>query len=124
MADTEAKKFVEDVWASSDRAVREDPETLGIDRTIGFPVAYEQRGTRLFPHLSVYNQRRREHEGAFDEMYRFGGLIPWDEEIDYHQYARVSGADGQKYIAIEANGPSHGNVTDPTASGQTVWRLH
>ena len=123
IADTEALKLVGAPWAET--GDREEIETLGITRTVGYPVGYEQQGTGQFPERTGWNQKMREWDGAFGEMYRYGGLIPWDGEIDYYQWARVGGTDGEKYIAQVATGPAHGNAIDPTTdTANTVWRRH
>ena len=121
MADIESLKQLAGVWASGPNADRGDPEDFGIDRSEGWDVAYEQIGSGSEPERLVFNQKMREWSGAFvDEMRRGIGL--WDGLIDFPQYARVIDSTGRKMLALIATGPRSGNVTDPTAPGQQIWR--
>ena len=56
MADAEWKKA--ELWA--DTGDREDPEDVGIDRSVGWPVSYEQRGSGDEPERTVFQQLLRE----------------------------------------------------------------
>ena len=120
MADTESLKFQNALWSES--GDREDPESAGLTRTEGWPVAYEQVGANAEPEREVVNQLLREIAGAFQERIRSGGRSPWDQRLDYFQFARVTRGI-HIYIATVANGPGHGNATDPSTLGQTIWRL-
>ena len=51
------------------------------------------------------------------------GIPEWDEDVNYRQHA-FSQVAGRPYVALVATGPEAGNPTDPTAVGQTVWRLY
>ena len=119
MADTEAKKILTGLWA--DTGDRTDPDDLGLSRTTGWPVAYEQIGSGFEPERAVFNQRLRELDGAFADEMRYG-IGPWDAAIDYYRHARVTDSASRKMIATVATGPATGNATDPAAAGQTVWR--
>ena len=119
MADTEAKNLLAGLWA--DTGDRTDPEDLGLTRTTGWPVAYEQLGSGAEPERALFNQRFRELDGAFADEMRYG-IGPWDADIDYHQHARATDSAGRKMIATVATGPRSGNATDPAVAGQTVWR--
>ena len=119
MADTEVKKFINDIWASDSTAERVDPEDVGITRTVGWPEAYEQIGSGSEPERLVWQQKSREWDGGFAERTRYGALIPWDATINYYQFARV-GSGIHKYISTVATGPAHGNATDPATSGQSA----
>lgn len=123
--DAEARKIIGNVWASADAADRENPEDLGISRRVGWPVSYEQVGTGDEPERTIFNQRFREWDGIFELKMRMGGVMPWNEGINYFQWARAIGSDGQKYMALRATGPAHGNAIAPTEDErETVWRLY
>ena len=123
MADTQAKKLLGGAWASGIAADREDPSDVGIARTEGWNIPYEQIGSGKEPERTVFNQLLRELTGwAIDNM-RFGGLHPYDPEINYHQYARCRIGES-KFVALIANGPAHGNAESPVMAGQTVWRRY
>ena len=123
MADAEAKKILSGLWASGAAADREDPVDAGLTRSTGWPLSYEQIGTRDEPEREVFNQKNREWDGWAVENMRTGGTKPWDSEVNYFQYGRVA-VEGSKYWASVATGPSTGNSTNPMTSGQTVWRLY
>ena len=123
--DAEAKKMLTGIWASGPTADREDPSEYGITRNRGWGVAYEQVGSGLEPEREVYNQKFREVEGAFREKMRMGGCMRWDGDVNYYQWARTIGSDGNKYYCLVATGPAHGNIQDPTLdAAQAVWRLY
>ena len=123
MADAQAKKILTGLWASGSSADREDPEDLGITRTEGFDLGYEQIGSGDYPQRSIFNQKMREWDGVWAENMRSGGLRAWDTRIDYYQYARVA-VGLSKYVATVATGPATGNETDPATTGQAVWVLY
>lgn len=123
MADTEAKKILDGIWASDPSAAKFDPEDVGIDRATGYPVIYSQIGSGFEPEREVYNQRNGEWDGWAAHHMRTGGYHEYDVEVDYAQWAR-STVEGHKYVASIANGPSLGNATDPTTPGQVVWTLY
>ena len=123
--DAEAKKMLAAIWASGEGADRESPADVGITRARGWGVAYEQVGSGLEPERTIFNQKFREVEGAFQEKMRMGGCMRWDQDVNYFQYARVIGSDGNKYWCQVATGPAHGNIQDPTLdTAQSVWRLY
>ena len=124
MADTESKKMLAGLWASDANADRADPEAENITRTQGWTVAYEQQRSGRTPEREVFNQLFRELTGLFVEKIRLGGVLFYDQEIDYYQYARVLGSDGRKYVALVANGPSTANISDPVADSGRIWRLY
>ena len=123
MVDTQAKKILAGgIWASADAADRVDPEDVGISRTEGWRLAYEQIGSGFEPEREVVNQKFREWDGFTVDVAR-QGILFWDADIDYVRYAFV--AKGEHiYVANLANGPNTGNATDPDDSGQQVWRLY
>ena len=123
--DAEAKKMLTGIWASGDDAERENPAEVGITRNRGWNVAYEQVGSGLEPERTIFNQKFREFEGCFQEKMRMGGCMRWDGDINYLQYARVIGSDGNKYYCLVDTGPANGNIQDPTLdTSQAVWRLY
>jgi len=122
--DAQAKKILSNVWASGPEAEREDPESLGLIRSRGWPVSYEQPRSGKEPERTVFNQKFREVGAAFFERMRYGGVPIYDQEINYYQWARVIGSDGMKYYALEATGPAHGNISDPTTDSGNIWRLY
>ena len=99
MADAEWKKA--ELWA--DTGDREDPEDVGIDRSVGWPVSYEQRGSGDEPERTVFNQLLRELSGWAVDQLRMG-VLQWDEDVDYADAAFVTTEDGL-HVALQANGP-------------------
>ena len=69
MADAEWKKA--ELWA--DTGDREDPEDVGIDRSVGWTVSYEQRGSGDEPERTVFNQLLRELSGLYVMVREYGG---------------------------------------------------
>ena len=126
MADSEAKKILGAVWASSADAERNDPKEFGLRREVGWPLAYEQIGGAE-PEREVFNQKFREWDGAIAQTY-VAGLPPWDASINYYfgadGAAFVLGSDAHIYVATRPSGPATGNPTDPTMRGQTAWRRY
>ena len=119
MPDAEAKKIR--LWAEN--GDRETPEELGLDRSKGWPVHYEQVGTGFEPERTLMNQLTREQTGLADTRMR-EGIPRWDAEINYRQYAFVVSDTGRLMVSLVPTGPVHGNVTDPDSEGQTVWRQY
>ena len=121
MADAEWKKA--ELWA--DTGDREDPEGVGIDRSVGWTVSYEQRGSGDEPERTVFNQLLRELSGWAVDQLRMG-VLQWDEDVDYVDAAFVTTEDGL-HVALQATGPGSGNATDPTATQDAddpVWRIY
>ena len=88
MADSETKKILGGIWASGDTGDRTDPEDVGIERTEGWRLAYEQIGSGFEPERAMFNQKFREYDGLAVDVMRMGILF-WDAEIDYVQNAIV-----------------------------------
>ena len=124
MADSEARKLLAQYWAAGgDRA---DPSDVGLTRSEGWGVSYEQPGSGREPERAVFNQRLLELDEALGDALRFG-VQPWDRRINYPGsdatgYAFVVGSDGLLYVAMIPSGPATGNATDPTDANQAVWR--
>ena len=117
MADAEAKKI--ELWA--DGGDRADPEDVGIDRSVGWPVSYEQVGGNN-PSREIWNQIFRELSGWSLDRLRMG--VPrWDSDVNYIHPAFVTAGD-DLYVSLESNGPDTGNATNPTTAGQTIWRIY
>lgn len=119
--DTQAKK-ARTLWAEN--GVRTDPEDVGLDRDTGFTVGYEQVGAGKEPELAVHNQLLRELSGWVRDALTQGSIRSWDSGVNYRHPSFVVGSDGNIYRSLEASGPKLGNATDPTTSGQTVWRTY
>ena len=116
--DDEAKKIEQ--WASG--GARSLPEDEGIDRGVGWDVRYEQKGSGAEPEREVWNQLLRELTGQAVEI-NARGVLQWDAELDYRQYAFVVGSGGKLHVSNVATGPATGNAEDPT-SGGSVWRVY
>ena len=120
--DPESKKILQGRWAEAgDRTDPEDPLVIPVlDRATGYPASFSTDPGDV-PKRGRINQRWRELDGAATDSMRYGGVLPWDVEVDYFQYAHSSsGLD--EYVATVATGPALGNATDPTTTGQTVWQ--
>ena len=117
-ASAEERKILGNLWASDATADREDPEDVGITRTDGWPIAYEQIGSGKEPERSVFNQKFREWTGFGNDVLRMG-ILQWDSGVDYNIYAFVTASDGFIYVANVASGPGTGDAIDPITSGQT-----
>ena len=120
MADTQAKKFLDDLWAESGDRV--GPAELDLDRVEGWDVRYEQLGVRKYPERQLFNQLIRELQGYYNDCMKFG-ILPWDNEINYAQHAFVS-EDGHIWWAQVATGPDMGNPSRPGSLADTIWRLY
>ena len=123
MADAQAKKFFGEIWGLA--GDRDDPEDVGLDRSTGWPVRYEQPGADAEPERTVFNQLLCELDQAFSEKAR-AGVLEWDARIDYPGddetgYAFVVGTDGRLYVSLRPSGPTTGNPTNPVGDGQTAW---
>ena len=119
--DSEAKKILQGLWADNgDRVDPEDPNSLPVlDREEGYPASFSQDPGHV-PTRGRFNQRWRELDGAARDSMRFGGVLPYDAEVDYLQWAHCTlGRD--EFVALVANGPSTGNVTSPATPNQAVW---
>ena len=120
IADTEAKKILGTLWASGGDRTDPDDSSLTpvLTRDTGWPSSFSATDGDT-ARRRVVNQRFRELDGAASDLYRYGGLQPYDDEIDYLQYARCF-VQGQEYYASAANGPGS-TVVGPTDAGQTTW---
>lgn len=121
MADTEAKQILGNLWA--DTGDREDPEDVGIARTTGWPVSYEQIGSGSEPERTVFNQLLRELNGWASDRMRMG-IGQWDIEVDYLHPAFATTSSGLWTTNGANTGPTYGNATDPDADDQTAWRRY
>ena len=124
MADSEARKILAEIWALN--GFRESPESVGLNRSQGFPVAYEQQGSDRYPQRGVFNQLLCELFQAFDEKIRYNFPV-WDSRINYRGsaqegYAFVIGNNGKLYVALQPSGPRFGNSTDPVLPNQSIWQ--
>ena len=102
---------------------RTDPDeatlTPPLVRATGWPASFSQDAGDTV-RRAVMNQRHRELDGAASDSMRYGGVLPYDDEIDYYQYAHCT-IDDDEYVCNVANGPDTGNVTSPTDAGQVIW---
>lgn len=125
MADSEAKQILGNLWAEN--GDREEPEDLGLTRTTGWPVAYEQIGAGKEPERTLFNQLLRELTGWASDGYREGVRL-WDGDANYAQHAFVQTAEGL-YVANRASGPALGNAVNPLtetpqSESQRIWRKY
>ena len=113
------RKILAGLWADS--GDRTDPDDTSVTptlvRTTGWPSDYSTTGGET-PKRARVNQRFRELDGAASDSMRYG-ILPYDDEIDYLQYAHCTIA-LVEYTATVANGPAT-TVVGPTDSGQTTW---
>lgn len=108
-------------WAEN--GDREAPETVGIDRDDGWPVAYEQIGGSS-PERTVFNQLLFELS-SFAVLLLARGIPPWDGDVDYIHPAFVVGSDGDIYRSVVSNGPAGGNAADPVGdTANATWRAY
>ena len=113
-----------DIWASSaDGATnRQNPEDIGLTRTNGYGIEYQQSESGFYPSRTLTNQRYHEIEHGLRHKMLMG-IPEYDDGVNYRQHALCQVA-GTPYVATVANGTAEDNVTDPTDSGQAVWRLY
>ena len=121
MADVEARKLLDKLWAGGSSGQRTDPDasslTPPLDRSIGWPAGFSSSGGNKL-RRRVWNQIMREMDGASSDVSKFG-LLPYDANIDYEQGAVVS-VGTVTYRCLVANGPSS-TAVNPTADSQTSW---
>ena len=120
MADDQAIKILEGLWAES--GDRTDPDdsalTPPLDREDGWPDSFSMSGGDV-PRRRVFNQIIRELQGAASDSMRYGGPYPYDNRVDYY-------LDGHctigliEYRATAENGPAT-TVVSPADVGQTTW---
>ena len=119
MADTEAKKFINALWADAAPSNRQSPEDAGIDRNFGWDVNYEQPGTGKYPERRVWNQMIRELQGAFREKIVFG-LPRWAEDVNWRQDDFVTHNLKIWYATLD-HGPDHTTKGQEPGTG-AAWR--
>ena len=110
------------LWASSQTAQRTPPTELGLTRSDGWPVAYEQALTGKTVERDLCNQHLHELGAAYRDIASMG-VLAWDGDVDYAAGAFASTATGL-HVSRVASGPGSGNATDPDSPGQTVWRVY
>ena len=120
MADSEARRIIGNLWASTGE--RELPETTTLTpplvRTTGWSPTFSVAGGDTL-RREVWNQRLREIDGLAASTMQFG-IEPYDADIDYPQGAKCR-IDGTIYSALAANGPTGGNAESPSDDSQTSW---
>ena len=108
-------------WAAS--GDREDPEDVGIVRSTGWTVAFEQVGGSRVQRTVV--QQLLFEVTSFCWHRLRDGLIPWHAGVDYEHPAFVVGSDGALYRSRVDSGPALGNAADPaTQAGAAVWEVY
>lgn len=117
--DAEARKFLGNLWADSAPLNRQTPEAVGIERTRGWTLEYEQHGTNKYPERKVWNQLVRELQGAFAESMLYG-FPRWAADVDWPQYAFVL-HDSKIWHATTANGPNETTAAQEPGTGN-IWR--
>ena len=121
MADTEAKKILaaSELWGEDgDRTDPDDSSlTPPVIRKDGWPSTFSTENEEL--RRPVHNQLYREVNGGVHDLYRYGGVLPYDAEINYPRVARCFVA-GTEYSAVTPNGPDT-TVVSPADNGQTAW---
>ena len=125
ISDAAATLATSDSWASDATLGAQNrtlPEVHGINRRVGFSVAYQQPGTGFFPQRTVFNQRYYEWDEGFKHKI-LRGVPEWDERINYFQHAFCN-LNGILYVALVANGPEIGNAVSPDAPNNIVWRIY
>ena len=109
-------------WASGVTAQRTDPDDATLmpplDIAIGWPAVFSADAGET-PRRRVFNEIYFRETSALVDI-RNHGILPWDAAVDTLQGGTKQVA-GVPYRALVDNGPTHGNVTNPTADGQTVW---
>lgn len=123
MALSQGFKDVE-VWASAATADRTDPDDSALMPPLvvadGWPATFSADAGDT-PRRAVFNELYHRETQALVDIRNYG-IIPYDADIDTFQ-GGIKQVAGVAYKALVDNGPTYGNATDPTASGQTVWEL-
>ena len=124
MADAEAKRALNKVWAIE--GDRFDPADVGLSRNTGWPVRYEQEGAGAEPEREVFNQLFCELDQLLGDKLQHG-ILEWDSRVNYPGnnevgYAFVTGSDGRLYVSLAPSGPATGDSTDPTDENNSKWQ--
>ena len=98
------------LWAET--GDRQNPEQVGLTRSRGWPVSYEQLGSGDEPERTIFNQLLREISGGILDRSR-QGIYQWDSEVTYTHETFVTGSDGKIYVSLTDSGPAFGNSADP-----------
>ena len=119
---SEGYKKITVAWASSVSAQRTDPDDASLTPPItigdGWPDTFSQ-DAGFTPRRRVFNELYYRRDSALIDI-RDHGVLPWSNDIDTLADG-VRQRDGNLWRALVDNGPTHSNVTDPVAVGQTVW---
>ena len=111
-------------WASSATALRTAPDdsslTPMVDPEDGWDDSFS-RDSGQTPRRSVFNWLFGVLSDAAVDV-RQVGILAWDIDVDTIQ-GGVKQKAGVVYSAVDANGPTYTNATDPDAVGQTVWQI-
>lgn len=123
MADSEALKILDGIWAIDDATGRILPEnaTPAIVRAQGFGPAYSSTDT---PERGVMNQILCEQYSAAFHLMTHGGILPYDAtKTNYPVGATTKTLESgvlTVWKCVTANGPDS-TVVSPLDSGQTAW---
>ena len=101
-------------WAASGDVAT--PESQGLTRASGWPVAYSQAGSGKTPEREVVNQLFRELTALAVEL-NTRGLLEWDSSVSYVHPALVVGSDGRPYRSVR-----NSQGVDPTTDTGDDWR--
>ena len=124
--DTEALKIK--LWAGSADGAghRSDPPSSLV--STGWHEQYSQPGGLVGPERTYFNELLHRLSALAVEIQTGGLPLLWSNQANYRHDADVSafcmGNDGRMYVSLAPSGPRLGNATDPTASGQVVWRVY
>ena len=122
MAISPGYKAITEAWANAAPASRTDPDdpslTPPIDIADGYPVSFSQAQGDT-PRRNVINEVYYRRDSGLLDVRKYG-VLPWDTDVDTVEDG-VKQVAGVLYRALVDNGPTYGNATDPTTSGQTVW---
>ena len=102
------------------------PEEVGLTRADGWTVAYEQQGSGSEPERTIFNQLLYELWSVGFDIADYG-VPTWDDEVDYTpatDAACFATTATGLWVTMVSTGPATGNVTDPDAVGQTIWRRY
>ena len=95
---------------------------MGVNRDEGFSGAFDPGGGE-YPDRQLINQMFKELYGLGKELNE-GGVLEWSDQVDFVQYARTRGDDGELYRSAVPTGPGTGNSLNPsTKTDDSVWIL-
>ena len=114
-------------WAGGTPGNREPiPDAL---RANGWDARYSMPGGLVGPERLRFNQLLGELSALLAEVNKRGMPLPWTEYLNYRHEetgarAFVMGDDGRIHVSVEPSGPATNDAVNPTAEGQSKWRLY